>query len=231
MANVLCLGFDDAIVLDNTARQIFERFAAPGWRDAEAAYQAGRMSEEEFNAAALDLVTAPRGELTAYVRAVARVRPGFMELLDWVHWNDWLAMVVSNGFDFSVDAVLDGLGIDRITRHAGRTRREYRWRVAYYSPRGVEVRAGFKLSYVAALKGAGDFVAYVGGGASDVEATTLADVVFARSTLLERLDVTRKRVFAFDTFDDVRSVLESESVGWLTAHPAPESSGQRRFFQ
>jgi 2-hydroxy-3-keto-5-methylthiopentenyl-1-phosphate phosphatase len=231
MANVLCLAFDDTIVLENTPRQLFERFAAPGWRDAEAAYQAGRMSVEEFNAVALDLVAAPRDELTAYVRGVARVRPGFMELLDWVHWNGWLATVVSDGFDFCVDEVLDGLGVDRITRHAGRTHREYRWRVAYYSPRGVEVRAGFKLSYVAALKGAGDFVAYVGGGTSDVEAATLADVVFARSTLLERLAVTRDRVFAFETFDDVRSVLESDSDGWLAGGAEQEAPGQRRFFQ
>ncbi len=215
MANVLCLDFDDTIVLDNTARQLFEGFAAPGWKDAEAAYHDGKLSVEQFNAAALDLVEASRDEMMAYVRQVARVRPGFLELLDWVHWNGWLAMVVSNGFDFYVDEVLDGLGVDRVTRHAGRTRREYRWRVTYYSPRGVEVQDGFKLSYAAALKGAGDFVAYVGDGSSDVEAAKLANVVFARSTLLERLSEIRDRVYPFETFDDVRRILETESSGWL----------------
>ncbi len=214
---MLCFDFDDTIVLDNTARQLFERFAANGWREAEAAYHAGRLSVEQFNAAALDLIDTPLDEMRTYVRDVARVRQGFLELLDWAHWHDWQAMVVSNGFDFYVDEVLNGLGLDRVVRHAGRTRRDYRWRVTYYSPRGIEVQERFKVSYAAALANAGDFVAYVGDGASDVEAARLAGAVFARSTLLEALDGKRERVFAFETFDDVRVVLERESGAWLSA--------------
>jgi len=220
---VLCFDFDDTIVLDNTARQIFERFAAEGWRDAEAAYHAGRLSVEQYNAAALDLIEAPVEEMRAYVRQAARVREGFLELLDWAHWHDWQAMVVSNGFDFYVDEVLDGLGLDRIARHAGRTRRDYRWRVTYYSPRGIEVQERFKVSYAAALANAGDFVAYVGDGASDVEAAGVAGAVFARSTLLEALRGGRERVFGFETFDDVRAVLEQEGATWLAQAEASEA--------
>ena len=228
MANVMCLDFDDTIVLDNTARQIFERFAAEEWRDAEAAYHAGRLSVEQFNAAAFDLIEAPVEEMRAYVREVARVRPGFLELLDWAQWNDWQAMVVSNGFDFYVDEVLDGLGVDRVVRHAGRTRRDYRWRVTYYSPRGIEVQERFKLAYAASLQNAGDFVAYIGDGASDVEAAKLAPVVFARSTLLEALSGTRDRVFPFETFDDVRAVLEHEAGPWVAERDAAAEAELRR---
>ena len=35
MANVICLDFDDTIVLENTTRQIHARFAAEGWEEAE----------------------------------------------------------------------------------------------------------------------------------------------------------------------------------------------------
>lgn len=221
---MLCFDFDDTIVLDNTARQIFERFAAEGWQESEAAYHAGQLSVEQFNAAALDLIDEPVDEMRAYVREVARVREGFLELLDWAHWHDWQAMVVSNGFDFYVDEVLDGLGLHRVVRHAGRTRRDYRWRVTYYSPRGIEVQERFKVSYAAALANAGDFVAYVGDGASDVEASRLARAVFARSTLLETIDGTRDRVFGFETFDDVRAVMERESEQWFSEAAASEAA-------
>lgn len=217
---MLCFDFDDTIVADNTARQLFERFAAEGWREAEAAYHAGELSVEQFNVAALDLIDAPVEEMRAYVREVAQVRKGFLELLDWAHWHDWQAMVVSNGFDFYVDEVLDGLGLDRVARHAGRTRRDYRWRGTYYSPRGIEVQERFKVSYAAALANAGDLVAYVGDGASDVEASRFAAAVFARSTLLEMVEGTRERVFGFETFDDVRAVLERESETWLSEQAA-----------
>ncbi len=214
MANILCLDFDDTIVIDNTTRQIFERFAAPTWREFEAQYHAGELSVEQFNARALDLVEAPQDEIVSYVRDHARPRDGLPELCDWAHWNDWLVAIVSSGFDLYIDPLLDDLGLDRAARHAGRAERGYRWRVRYYSPRGIELEEGFKVSYADAFRRAGDFVAYVGDGESDVAAALLAPVVFARSTLLERLAGTRERVFAFETFGDVQAVLEREAARW-----------------
>lgn len=217
MANVICLDFDDTIVLDNTARQLFERFATPGWRDAEGAYHAGKVSVEQFNIAALDLVEASLEEMQAHVAEVARVRDGFLELTDWAHWHGWQPIVVSNGFGFYVDVVLDALGLDRVARHAGRARFEYRWRATYLSPRGVELQEGFKLSYAAAFKGAGDFVVYVGDGASDVGSAKLAAVVFARDTLLERLSGVHPHVYPFETFTDIVTVMEREAEAWLAS--------------
>lgn len=216
MANILCLDFDDTVVLQNTARLVFERFASPEWRDREADYKMGKLTVEQFNAAALRTVTATRDELRAFAAQAVTLRPGFLELLDWAHWNDWVPVIVSNGFDFYVDAVLDNAGVERVARHAGRARFDYRWLVSYLSPRGVELEAGFKLSYAAAFQGMGDFVAYIGDGASDVEAAKLAPVVFARSTLLERLQ-GRDRVYPFETFHDVVQVLQRESTGWIEA--------------
>ena len=161
MARVLCLDFDDTIVMENTARLVFERFAAPAWRDREADYRAGRLTVEQFNAAALLTVSATRDELRTFCADAVTLRPGFLEALDWALWNGWTPVVVSNGFDFYVDAVLDKAGVDRVARHAGRARFDYRWQVTYLSPRGIELEAGYKLSYAAAFKGVGDFVAYV----------------------------------------------------------------------
>lgn len=214
MANVLCLDFDDTITLDNTARRLFERFAAPAWQEAEEAYRRGDLTVEQYNARALELVEARPDELRAFVRETTRVREGFTELLDWTHWHGWVAMVVSNGFDFYVDEVLDGLNVDRVARHAGRTRFAYRWRVRYRSPRGIEVQEGFKLAYAQALHEAGDFVVYVGDGASDVEAARLAAVVFARDTLWARLKDEHDRIFPFDSLADVVAILDRESAGW-----------------
>jgi 2-hydroxy-3-keto-5-methylthiopentenyl-1-phosphate phosphatase len=214
VANVLCLDFDDTITLDNTARRLFERFAAPGWRDAEAAYHRGELTVEQFNARALDLIEAPPDELRTFVRETTRVRDGFLELLDWAHWNGWVAMVVSNGFDFYVNEMLDSLTVERVARHAGRTRFSYRWKVRYTSPRGIELQEGFKLSYAQALKEAGDFVAYVGDGASDVEAARLAGAVFARDTLWAQLKDEHPRIYAFESLRDIVAVLDRENTGW-----------------
>jgi len=217
MANILCLDFDDTIVMGNTSRMVFERFASPEWREYHARYEAGRLTVEEYNVAALRTVTASRDELREFSAAAATLRPGFHELLDWAHWNGWLPVVVSNGFDFYVDAVLDKAGVDRVARHTARTRFDYRWLATYPSPRGVELLEGFKLSYAAAFQAMGDFVAYVGDGTSDIEAARRAQAVFARDTLLRALDGVHPRIYPFETFHDVVDVLEREADSWLAS--------------
>ncbi len=217
MAAVLCLDFDDTLVLDNTMRQVMEKFAPPEWRELEADYHAGNLSVEQYNAAALDLVEAPREAIEAYVASVARPRPGAVELLDWATWHGWQPIVVSNGYDLYIDPVLANMGFDRVIRHAGRAASGYRWRVRYFSPRGIEVQERFKVAYASAFQQAGDFVAYVGDGASDVGAARLAQAVFLRDTLWERLSADHPRIYPFETLHDVVAVLDKEAEAWLAS--------------
>jgi 2-hydroxy-3-keto-5-methylthiopentenyl-1-phosphate phosphatase len=96
--------------------------------------------------------------------------------------------------------------------------------VQYLSPRGIEVEAGFKLSYAAAFQGMGDFVVYVGDGTSDIEAAKLAQAVFARDTLLDALAGSHPQVAALETFGDVQRVLEEQSSNWIVEFGAGVSS-------
>jgi hypothetical protein len=113
---VLCLDFDDTIVLDNTMRQILEHFADPSWVEVEERYRRGELSVEH-NVACLDLVEAGQTRFgpSTEVAPARRIR----ELADWAHWSGWLVAVVSNGFDLYVDPVLDDLGLDRLARTSG----------------------------------------------------------------------------------------------------------------
>ena len=217
VANVLCVDFDGTIVLDNTMRQVMDRFGPPEWNDIGARYDRGELSLEQAQSACLDLVEAEPDEIREYVRQVARPREGIRELADWAHWHGWLIAVVGNGLDLYVDPVLDDLGLDRVARHVGRARKEYRWRVRYFSPRGIEVQSGFKLAYAAAFRNAGDFVVYAGDGTSDVEPAAQAPVLFARDALWERLKDQHSRIYPFETFHDVIAVLEREADGWLAS--------------
>lgn len=217
MARILCLDFDDTVTRNNLTRALFEAFAGPGWQDDEASYQQGALSVEQFNMAALERVEpdVTREEMEHFAAAAAQPRDGLLELVDWATWNGWQVAVVSNGFDLAIDPVLDGLGLTRLPRHAGRTTKAYRWRARYLSPRGIEVHRGFKVSYAQAYRNAGDFVAYVGDGASDIDAARLARRVFARSTLLERLGDEGRAPYPFETFHDIIAVLNREADGWL----------------
>lgn len=215
VARVLCLDFDDTILENNLSRAVLERFADPSWRAFEQRFRKGNLSVEEYNTAAMDLVEADEAAIIAFARESAKPRAGLVDLVLWAEVNDWQPIVVSNSLDILVAPVLVDLGLERLARHTGRASKHYRWRVRYLSPRGIEVAAGFKLAYVNAFRSAGDFVVYAGDGASDVDAATVADAVFARSTLLERLRGHRERLHPFETFFDVLATMQTSAQGWL----------------
>jgi 2-hydroxy-3-keto-5-methylthiopentenyl-1-phosphate phosphatase len=215
MTGTLCIDFDDTLVEGEIFEAVMDRFGSPTWRELREERRAGRMTVEQLCTAAFGTVEATREELRALALEVARPRPGLLELTDWAHWNGWNVAVVSNGFDVYIDPVLDSLGLDRVSRHCGRTRFAYRWRVSYLTPRGVEVQSGFKVSYAAAFKQAGDFVTWMGDGDGDVAAARASEAVFGRAHLWETLRGEHPRIFPFETFHDVVTVLEREGEGWL----------------
>lgn len=217
MANVICLDFDDTVICNNLTRAVLEAFAAGEWREDEARYERGEISVEQFNMAAFDRIEpdVTREQLESFAATHAQPREGLLELGDWATWHGWQVAIVSNGFDVAIDPVLDGLGMTRAPRHYGRTKKTYRWRVRYLSPRGIEIQRGFKVSYAEAFRNAGDFIVYVGDGASDVPAERMARRVFARSTLLTQLESMDPAPIPFETFHDVIAVLNREAEAWL----------------
>ena len=76
MANLLCLDFDDTLVMENTFRQVIERFVPrPAW-DEYRAQRPAEMTVEQSNAAAFSLVepTVEADEVRSFVREIAVVR-------------------------------------------------------------------------------------------------------------------------------------------------------------
>lgn len=225
MASVLCIDFDDTLVDRDIALAILERFAHSSWRDLHVQRRAGQLTLEQYSAAALDLVEADTGEIVEFALSVATPRAGLLELLDWTLWNDWSPVILSNGWDIYINPILERMGVDRVVRHCGRARFNYRWQLRYLSPRGIELADSFKLSYVAAYREQSDFVAYVGDGPSDIAPARLSQAVFARDALLDALDGTHSCVHPFETFHDITTILDRDADTWLASFSSSTAAG------
>ena len=206
MASVLWLDFEGVVVEAGLTDAIVSEFAVQP-------PAAGLDGSETALAAAIGEFEAPREEVEARVRELARVRPGFEELVGWAQWHGWLPIVVSTAPDVCVETVLDDPGFDRVARHCGRTRQVYRWRLTYASPRGVELEEGFLLAYAAALRDAGDLVVYVGQGEHGRQAASMAYASCTTGPLRQALG-QGERAFGFETLEDVREVLERDAEAW-----------------
>jgi len=196
----------------DTTSEVLARFAGGDMERLREMRARGEMTVEQFNAAALRTVEATREDLSAFVASLASAREGFAGVVDRARWSGWAPIVVSTAFDFAVAAVLDGQGLDRLARHTGRTSREYRWRVRYLSPRGVDLEDGFVLSYLAALCAAGDTVVYVGSDGETAAAAKLASMVIAGVELFARLDGVHGRLHRFEGFEAAWRTIEREFV-------------------
>ncbi|HJP40355.1 MAG TPA: HAD-IB family phosphatase [Dehalococcoidia bacterium] len=215
MTKVICLDFDGTVLTNNVSREVLEHFAGDDWLGLKQEFEAGNTTIEQYSSAAMSLVEADEEDIASFAVSAARPRAGLGELVDWASAAGWQPLIVSASLDILVGPILESFGLGHLARHAGRARKQYRWRVRYLSPRGIEIAAGFKLSYVKALQSAGDFVVFAGDGPSDVEPARAADAVFARDSLLEAIGGERDLVYPFETFDAMTNTMVQESARWL----------------
>lgn len=227
MAAIVWLDFETAIAGDGLSEAFFQTFAGSRWNEVSAMVAQGEMTREQAIIAAMGAIEASDEAMRAWVRANARTAPDLYELTDWAHWHGWLPVVVSLAPDILVDTVLDDLGLDRVTRHCPRARFQYRWRLTFFSPRGVEIEDRFTVAYASAFQRAGDFVVYVGADPGDREASQMAHITFARDALLGRLGGSTARIRPWTSLHDVKDALDREGEAWLAAFAASPTNADR----
>ena len=217
MASVLWLDFEGVVVEPGLTDAIVAEFGRkPSAADG---------TIEQSLVAAVAEFDADPDEVIEQVRQLARPRPGLAELVGWAQWHDWLPIVVSTALDVCVDTVLDDGGLDRVTRHCGRTRQVYRWRLSYSSPRGVELEEGFLLSYATTFKSAGDLVVHVGGSAEGAKAARSAHATCASGPLRDALGEGGERVYGFETLDEAKEILDREGEAWRASFSSTTAAG------
>jgi 2,3-diketo-5-methylthio-1-phosphopentane phosphatase len=207
----LVLDFDGTVTDKDVGDEVCDRFAPPAWRDIDAAWVRNEVSLPEAQRRMWGLARCRRDEALAYARSVGHLRPGLEPLLDAVARRGGSTWLASGGFDFYIEAILDG--------KMGAFERAY-FNTTRFADGGIEVQfphAELACEGCAVCKGrvcdlaraVASQVVFVGDGASDRCALGRADRVFAvRGSLLER--ACRDRRVSCETFerlDEVAALL------------------------
>jgi 2-hydroxy-3-keto-5-methylthiopentenyl-1-phosphate phosphatase len=163
----------------------------------EAELERGTMTLNEVIAAEFATVTAPLGQVVAYVLAEARVRPGFAELA-----RSRRPLVISSGFHELIEPVLEREGVlGEVELRANRVdARPEGWRVRF---RDVPTCGVCGEPCKRADLPDGEIV-YAGDGYSDYCAALAADRVFATGGLARYLD---ERDVPYEPLTDFRALL------------------------
>jgi 2-hydroxy-3-keto-5-methylthiopentenyl-1-phosphate phosphatase len=216
MKTVVQCDFDGTITEKDVSFFLLDNFADGNWRQLLNDYIAGKMAVGTFNRLAFAMVKADRPTLIDFVLKSGRVkiRPGFDELLNYCSRKGFEFVIVSNGLNFYIEAILEDMGIKGIEVFAAQNRFSPEgMKVKYVGPDGNQLEAGFKEAYTELLKRRGYSVVYVGNGISDIYPARQSVHVFATGDLLALCRETELECTPFTDFNDVVRGLEALALG------------------
>ncbi len=210
MKTLVQCDFDGTITDKDVSFILLDTFADGDWRQLLREYQEGAISVGHFNTRAFAMVKADRQSLLEAIKGRVKVRAGFDKLLLYSRQKGFRLVIVSNGLDFYIKAILSDIGIEDIPVFAAETTfHPEGLQVRYIGPDGRQLQDGFKEAYVSSFLRSSYQLIYVGNGPSDFSAATQCHYVFATGELLLRCKKMNLNCKAFTDFHDIVRALES----------------------
>jgi 2-hydroxy-3-keto-5-methylthiopentenyl-1-phosphate phosphatase len=209
--------FDGTITWKDVSFLFLDAFVGPRWREELKEYTARKISVGAFNTKVFSMIKAGKQELLDYMFRSGKVeiRPGFRELLDYCSGRGFRFIIVSNGIDFYIEALLKDMGIENVEFHAASSRfvPGQGMDVRYIGPDGKQMETGLKEAYTELMQGDGCDVIYAGNGVSDIYPARRARHVFATGDLLERCRQEGLACIPFNDLHDIVREMESLELG------------------
>jgi len=196
--------FDGTITEEDASFFLLDAFAQGDWRRLLREYKDHRISVGEFNTKAFAMVKDDKPTLLEVLKGKVKVRAGFHELVNYCLKKDFRLVIVSNGLDFYIKAVLKDLGLESIEVHAAQASfHPEGMKVQYVGPDGERLEDGFKEAYIKSFLKLGYRVIYIGNGDSDFAPAKYAHYVFATGDLLAYCKDNNLKYKPFENFIDV----------------------------
>jgi len=202
--------FDGTITEEDVSFMLLDAFAQGDWREWLQRYRENRIPVGEFNTRAFAMVKASKAELLEVALDKVRLRAGLHELVSYCRRRGFRFMIVSNGLDFYITAILKDVGLGDIEVHAAKT-----WfhrgglKVQYTGPDGTPLISDFKEAYTRAFLRQGYRVIYVGNGPSDIAPAVHAHHIFATDGLFDGCREIGLKCTPFNDLNDIVRGLES----------------------
>ena len=177
--------FDGTITTNNVLNSLYEKFAAPSYRETLERWNRGEISTMEEIETVFATVSASRAEMESFMDTV-ELDPGFPSLLIYCIETGIKFAIVSDGLIWYIEYIMRHHGIQEVAVYACEIHFErggYRFSYPWFDP-STPMRSVSKSTIVRDYQSKGYKVVFVGDGVSDFEAAQVADIVYARDVLL-----------------------------------------------
>jgi 2-hydroxy-3-keto-5-methylthiopentenyl-1-phosphate phosphatase len=203
--------FDGTACAHDVAEHLLVAFGEDDWPGYDAMWDRGEISGRDAIGAQASMVTGTTAELTAFALGHCPMDPTFGPFVDWLRSVNVPMAVVSDGFGFYIDPLLDHAGIEDVDVITNRWDEDADGPARMSFPNGHPECVGCgtcKMQAVLLYRARHGPVAFIGEGASDRFGALYADIVFAKEDLPAYCRADGVPFVAWNDFDDVRRALE-----------------------
>ena len=177
--------FDGTITEEDAGFHLLDAFADGDWRHLLRQYRERKISVNHFNTRAFAMIKADKQTLLDFLKDKVKVRDGFHQLVACCRSKGFQLVIVSNGLDFYIKAILNELGLENIKVFAAQTQFGAKGiETKYIGPEGNQLEDNFKEAYTRSFLKEGYRVIYIGNGFSDFSPAKEAHHIFATGELL-----------------------------------------------
>ncbi len=201
--------FDGTITEEDAGFHLLDTFADGDWRHLLRQYREREISVNHFNTRAFAMIKADKQTLLDFLKDKVKVRDGFHQLVACCRSKGFQLVIVSNGLDFYIKAILNELGLENIKVFAAQTQFGAKGiETKYIGPEGNQLEDNFKEAYTRSFLKEGYRVIYVGNGFSDFSPAKEAHHIFATDELLTYCKNTNLNCIPFADLNNVVKGLE-----------------------
>lgn len=208
----ILIDFDVMVVHENLVKLILNTASGQKWHYYQKLFLDKKLSLEETLIKQYSLIRAPKQLILNEIDKMTTIRKYFPSLLEFCLTNNIKFKVISSGLDFVIQHILEEFNLPRIEINAFKTNYDSKGFLHVSRPycHNNSIK-DFKLDQVLYYKKQKFKIFYIGGGVSDFEAATAADIVFSvKNSALTKYCVQNKLYFI--EFYDFIDIIESFQI-------------------
>jgi 2-hydroxy-3-keto-5-methylthiopentenyl-1-phosphate phosphatase len=206
--------FDGTACTVDVAEQMLITFGDPSWSDYDEAVDRGEIGLREAIQKQNAMIDVSRDDLVSFALANCLLDATFAPFVQWLKTQDVPTAIVSDGFGFYIEPILQSAGLAHlpvITNEQRSDADDHLAGLRFVNGNRECVGCGTcKMQAVQRYRATYGPVAFIGEGQTDRYGALYADLVFAKDALVAHCERDGVAFRSWTDFDDIRRILERE---------------------
>ncbi|KXZ40627.1 Haloacid Dehalogenase superfamily, subfamily IB, phosphoserine phosphatase-like/2,3-diketo-5-methylthio-1-phosphopentane phosphatase [Alkalithermobacter thermoalcaliphilus JW-YL-7 = DSM 7308] len=204
MEYIVICDFDGTITTEDTCVAMAKKFAKGNYDQLEKMWIEGKHDAQYISQKILDMLDVNEQKLKEYIRSI-KIDPYFKDFIDYIRKNSLEFYILSDGFDFNIDNILEENEINGIMTFSNILKFDNDKIIGIFPNKNDECTkcGNCKKNIIENINIDNKKIIYIGDGYSDRCASKLGDYIFAKGELAQYLKGKDIKFYEYENFKDI----------------------------